>query len=160
MHLLRRLRRDQACQCLPELRRRLRAAPDPPCARMAGWRMRRQASAVGQARAFEIHARRHSRACGTAQGYPAGGALSFARSLRRQDRSLDLTEADAIAVALAPAAHRERIAVFQERALDTASQLKRLGAVPADFQKAAALVLLRPRDGTAAQEVADIHRAA
>src|ERR1700742_562656 len=50
--------------------------------------------------------------------------------LRRQNRPLDLAEADAVTVALAPAAHRERVAIFQERALDTAVELHRLRAVP------------------------------
>ena len=35
MHLLRRLRGDRAVQCLPELRRRVRAAPHPPRDRAA-----------------------------------------------------------------------------------------------------------------------------
>src|SRR3954466_1991518 len=35
--------------------------------------------------------------------------------LRRQNRPLDLAETDAIAVALAPAAHHQRVAVFEER---------------------------------------------
>src|SRR6266481_2620198 len=81
------------------------------------------------------------------------------KSLRRQNRALDRTEADAIAVALAPAAHHERIAVFQERAPGPALQLDRLGAIPADLQQAAALMFLRPGDGAGAQEIADIHRA-
>ena len=57
--------------------------------------------------------------------------------------SRDSAEADAVTVALAPAAHDERIAVFQERALDPGRKLDRLGAVPADLQQAAALILLR-----------------
>src|SRR5215207_7655137 len=65
------------------------------------------------------------------------GLLRFARndgeraSLRRQNRPLDLAKTDAVAVALAPAAHDERIAVFKERALDAGSEFDRLGAVPA-----------------------------
>ena len=52
------------------------------------------------------------------------------------------------------------VAVFEERALDAAVELDRLGAVPADLQQAAALVLLGAGDGAAAQEIADIHGAA
>ena len=71
-------------------------------------------------------------------------------SPRRRNRPFDLTKTDAIAVTLAPAAHRERIAVLEERALDVAGEFDRLGAVPGDFQQTAALVLLRAGDGAAA----------
>jgi hypothetical protein len=43
MHVLRRLRRQRAVQRLPELRRRVRAATDPPGDRMAAGTVRRQA---------------------------------------------------------------------------------------------------------------------
>src|SRR5689334_401302 len=82
------------------------------------------------------------------------------KSLRRQNRAFDLAEADAIAVALAPAAHEKRIAVFEERAPGTPVELERLGAVPADLQQAAALVLFGTGDGARPQEIADIHRTA
>src|ERR1700687_1531626 len=82
------------------------------------------------------------------------------RSSRRQDRAFDFAKADAIAVALAPAAHDKGIAIFKKRPDDAARQLDRLGAVPAYFQKAAALVLLRAADGARPQEIADIHGAA
>src|SRR5690348_16371037 len=88
----------------------------------------------------------------------AGSAYSL--SSRRKNRSFHLAEADAIAVALAPAAHHERVAVFKERALDAGGELHRLGAFPADLQQAAALMLLRTGDRATAQEVADIHGAA
>src|SRR5215217_8540374 len=81
-------------------------------------------------------------------------------SPRRQNRPLDLAKADAIAVALAPASHHERIAIFQECPFHAARQFDWLGAVPADFKQAAALVFLRTGDGAAAQEIADIHGAA
>ncbi len=56
-------------------------------------------------------------------------------SLRRCNRPLDFSEADAIAVALTPAAHDKRIAVFQEGTRDGRRELDRLGAVPADLQR-------------------------
>src|SRR5262245_41616255 len=70
-------------------------------------------------------------------------------SLRRKNRTLDLAKPDAIAIALAPAAHHERIAVFEERALDATSKLDGLGAVPADFKQTAALALLGTGDRAA-----------
>src|SRR6266481_9583178 len=75
----------------------------------------------------------------------------------RRNRALDLAEADAVAVALAPAAHDKRVAVFEKSSLDTAGQFQRLGSVPADLQQAAALVLFRTGDGAASQEIAAIH---
>src|SRR5215218_4016540 len=83
-----------------------------------------------------------------------------ALSPRRQNRPLDLAEADAVTVALAPATHHERVAIFKKRPFHTCSQFDRLGAVPADFEQAAALILFRPRDRAAPQEIADIHGAA
>ena len=75
MHVLRRLRRDQAAQCLPELRRRLCPKADPSLKGMAprcfGWKT----SAVGQARAFIVQSRRHRRAFGADQRYPTGATL-------------------------------------------------------------------------------------
>src|SRR5436190_237699 len=71
-------------------------------------------------------------------------------SLRRQNCPLDLAKSDAVAVTLAPAAHGERIAVFEERALDAGGKLERFAAVPADFQKTAALMLFRTGDRAAA----------
>src|SRR5207244_60878 len=60
------------------------------------------------------------RACGMkmvgtalrAFAHPTNLAMRERASLRRQNRPLDLTETDAISVALAPAAHHERVAVF------------------------------------------------
>src|ERR1700704_4616678 len=83
-----------------------------------------------------------------------------AESLRRQYRAFDCAEADAVAVALAPAAQGKRIAVFEKRPDDAVRELDRLGTVPADLQEAATLVFLRAADGAAPQEVADIHGAA
>ena len=51
-------------------------------------------------------------------------AMTERASLRRHDRPLDLAEADAVAVALAPAAHHQRIAVFEERALHAAGAVR------------------------------------
>jgi hypothetical protein len=48
MHILRRLRRTQIAKCLPELRWRFYAAPDPPGDRMAAWLVGRQTSAVNE----------------------------------------------------------------------------------------------------------------
>ena len=78
----------------------------------------------------------------------------------RHYRPLNLPKADTVAIALAPAAHDQRIAVFEKRPLDAAGKLGRLGTVPADLQQAAALVFFRAGDGAAAQEIADIHGAA
>src|ERR1700676_816008 len=75
MHLLRGLRRDQAAQRLPELRRRFRAAADPACQGMAARRLRHQAGALGQTRASEIQFRGHRGAFGAAAGYSAGAAV-------------------------------------------------------------------------------------
>src|ERR1700761_7843211 len=87
-------------------------------------------------------------------------ARTTERSLRRDNRPLDLAEPHTITIALAPAPHHERIAVLQERALDAAVELDRLGAIPADLEQAAALIFLRPGDRAASQEITDIHRAA
>src|SRR6185437_2761667 len=87
-------------------------------------------------------------------------AMTKGESLGRHNRAFHLAETDAVAVALAPAAHHERIAVLQERALDAAVEPDRLGAVPTDLQEATALMLLGTRDGAAPQEIADVHRAA
>src|SRR3974390_619631 len=81
-----------------------------------------------------------------------GERLSF----RRPDRAFNLAEA----AALAPAAHRKRIAGLEERALHPAAEFNRLAAVPAYLQEAAALVLFRAGYGAGAQEIADIHGAA
>src|SRR6476620_7298614 len=75
MHVLHGLRRKQAAQRLPELRRRLCAAADPPLEGMAAGRMRCQACAVGQARASEVFAGRCRRAFGAAEGYCARTAI-------------------------------------------------------------------------------------
>ena len=50
-----------------------------------------------------------------------------ANSLRRDDRTFDFTKADAVAVALAPAAHDKRVAVLEERARHAVGELDRLG---------------------------------
>lgn len=50
----------------------------------------------------------------TPTGAKADGRRDQAMSLHGGDRAFDLTETDAIAIALAPAAHHERIAIFQE----------------------------------------------
>src|SRR5882672_3206961 len=106
MHLLRGLRRDQAAQCLPELRRRIRSPADPACQRMAAGTIGCEAAAVRQARTSVLQPRRYRGTFSEAEGYSAAGPLA-----RRRNRALDLTKADAIAVTLTPAAHHERIAV-------------------------------------------------
>src|SRR5258708_32574425 len=63
-------------------------------------------------------------------------------SPRRRDRALDLAKPNAVAVALAPAAHDKRIAIFRERPLDAAGQFDRLGVGPGGFVRAAALIFL------------------
>src|ERR1700761_7347151 len=95
-----------------------------------------------------------------ARGFGIFRRSSADASCRRQNRALDFAEADAIAVALAPAAHDQRIAVFEKCSLGAAGKLERFGAVPTDLQQAAALLLLGAADGAAAQEITDIHGAA
>src|SRR5579864_773733 len=80
--------------------------------------------------------------------------------LSRHDRALDLTKADAISIALTPAAHRYRIAVLQKRPSDSASQLDGLRAVPGNLEQTAAFTFFRSGNRAGAQEIADIHRAA
>src|SRR5882724_10653756 len=109
MHVLRGLRREQTAQCVPELRRRFRAASDPTRDGVAAGTVGCEAAAVGQARASVLQPRRYRGAFGEVAGYSSRGSLT-----RRRNRALDLAKADAIAVALAPAAHDERIAVFEE----------------------------------------------
>ena len=74
------------------------------------------------------------RANGSRKCAPRWLAMTGQKSFGRQDRAFDFAEADAIAIALAPAAHHERIAVFEKRPLDAISQSYRLGAIPADFK--------------------------
>src|ERR1700744_3726839 len=95
-----------------------------------------------------------------ARGFGIFRRSSADASCRRQNRALDFAETDAIAVALAPAAHDKRIAVLEKASFDTAGKLDRMGPIPADFKQAAALVRFRAADGAAAQEVADVHGAA
>src|SRR5215831_7456955 len=102
MHLLRRLRRAKAFQCLSELRRRLCAKADPAREGMAAGRIGGKTTAVEDACTAQIRARRHRRAFSADQEHSAGGAVSnVPPSFRRQNRALDFTEADAVAVALA-----------------------------------------------------------
>src|SRR6202022_3810063 len=98
-----------------------------------------------QARNLEIPGSMRSLSSGRALRGPVGIARND-KSFSRQNCAFDFAKADPIAVALAPAAHRERIAVFEKRPDNAARQLDRLPAVPADFQKAAALVLVRAAD--------------
>src|SRR5579872_585527 len=80
--------------------------------------------------------------------------------LGRHDRALNLTKANAISIALAPAAHRYRIAVFQKRPCDSACQLRGLRAVPGNLKQTAALTLFGSGNRAGAREIADIHGAA
>src|SRR5689334_20668470 len=75
MHLLRGLRGDEAAQCLPELRRRLRAPADQAIEGMAIGRVRGQASTLGQAREAEIFTGRRRRTLRAAEGCAAGTAV-------------------------------------------------------------------------------------
>src|SRR5450631_4174956 len=135
MHILRGLRREQAAQCLPELRRRLCAAADPADTTVAAERVRHHAASLGQARASEFQSRGYRCTFGGDQGYSTAGTLS-----RRRNRALDLAKADAVTLALAPAMEAEGIAVLKKGPLDTGRQFQRLGAVPGDLQQAAALI--------------------
>src|SRR4051794_35869281 len=85
MHVLRGLRGDQAAQCLPELRRRVCAAADPACDRTAAPRVRDEAAAVGQARAFEIQRGRCPGALRAAAGHPTAGAVTYPRHCERSE---------------------------------------------------------------------------
>src|ERR1700689_2867677 len=73
--------------------------------------------------------------------------------VRQQNRSLHLAEADTIAIALAPAAHGKRIAVFEKRPRDTACNFGWLGAIPGNLKQAAALAFLRSRDRAGAEQI-------
>src|SRR5665213_719588 len=75
MHILRGLRREQAPQCMPELRRRLRPAADPACNGMAARTIGRKAPAIGQARASVFWSRRYRCAFGADSEYSAGKAV-------------------------------------------------------------------------------------
>src|SRR5664280_534408 len=109
MHVLRGLRREQAAQCMPELRRRLCAAADPPGTAVAAECLRHHAAPFIQTRTSEFQPRGHRRAFGADQGYSAAGPLS-----RRGNSAFDLAETDAIALALAPAMKAQGIAVLQK----------------------------------------------
>jgi hypothetical protein len=91
VHVLRGLRRGQAAQCLPELRRRIRAAPDPARAGMAARIISCEAAAIGPAGPPVLWPRRCRRAFGADQGYSAAGALSFRHRHSRmvKDQSSD-----------------------------------------------------------------------
>ena len=98
MHVLRGLRRDQAVQRLPELRRRLCAAADPPGRGMASRPLRRQASRLGQARSPVAQPARDRRPVGTAAEY------STARPLTRSFQRRALLQGNDVDIA-APCAH-------------------------------------------------------
>src|SRR6202453_4292731 len=142
---------------MPELRRRFRSAADQAGQGMAAPDISRKAAAFGPAHAPEIWRRRSGRSHRADSTHSAGATLTFSR--RRRNRALDFAKADAITVTLAPAAHDQRIAVFQKCPLDAAGKFDRLDSVPADFKQAAALVLPRTADGAAPQQIADIHGA-
>src|SRR5206468_9571205 len=76
MHILRGLRRDETVQRLPQLRRRLCPAPDPPRTGMAAGRVHDQADTVGPARASEVQPRGRGRALRTDTRRVAGGELN------------------------------------------------------------------------------------
>jgi hypothetical protein len=89
VHLLRRLRRDHAEKCLPELRRRLYAATDPAGDGMASGAVGCEASAIDEARAPLLQSRRDPRAQRAYPAYSTGSALRLARVVsRRSSRSL------------------------------------------------------------------------
>jgi hypothetical protein len=77
MHVLCGLRREQALQCLPELRRRFCAAPDPAGDPTAARRFGATTSAIGQTRASQIQSGRCCRAVGEAARYSAGAAVNY-----------------------------------------------------------------------------------
>src|SRR3954467_9643141 len=81
VHVLRRLRRNQATQCLPQLRRRLRASADPPGNRVAARSVGRQAPALQQTRAPLLRSGRHRLPHQARRAHSAGGALSAQVSL-------------------------------------------------------------------------------
>src|SRR5438552_17345296 len=91
-------------------------------------------------RSAELSQHRHSGVRRrTRPGMTASGlARRNEESLGRQNRALNSTEADAVAVALAPAAHQKEVAVLPERALDAALQGRLPAPGRADLQQAAA----------------------
>ena len=87
VHVLRGLRRDQAAQCLPELRRRFRAAADPARERMAARAIGREATSFGQACSSQLQPRRHRRAFGENSEYSTWGSLSCLYSVIARSES-------------------------------------------------------------------------
>src|SRR5438445_182577 len=77
MHVLCGVRRDEAVERLPELRRRFCATPDPADAAMAAGRLRDGTPAVGQACAPEVQPGGRRRALRGDQGRGAGEALGL-----------------------------------------------------------------------------------
>src|SRR3954470_13049146 len=87
----------------------------------------------------------------------AGGFRSVWGDLfeSRRDPSGHRAEADAVAVALAPAGDDHVVAILQERAPATACQRQRLLTVPGQLQQAAEAVRFRAADRARTHQVAD-----
>src|SRR3954465_11693878 len=83
MHVLRRLRGDEALQRLPELRRRFCAATDQANAAMATGRVHEQPGAVGQAGASEVQPGGRRGALRAGQGCTAGEAVNSLHVIAR-----------------------------------------------------------------------------
>src|SRR5580692_10465073 len=88
--------------------------------------------------------------------WPALGSTA-----RRRDHAAALAEADAGAArAIAVGAEDDLVAVLQEAARLAVRQGDRIAAARGELEQAAAALVLRPRAGAAAHEVADLEVAA
>src|SRR3954469_5982591 len=72
-----------APKCLPELRRRFRATPDPADNGMASGVIAGEAPCLGEARASVVQPRGHCRAFGPDQEYASQQTLRFSRTAAR-----------------------------------------------------------------------------
>ena len=86
-----RLRRDQARQCLPELRRRFCAAADPARQGVAAGRISRETAAVRQARPSEVRPRRDRRALRPHPRHCAAGSIVIPHRHCERSEAIHLT---------------------------------------------------------------------
>src|SRR5580704_12625776 len=77
VHVLRRVCRQRAAQRLSQLRRRVRAAPNPPGHRAASRRLPRQTTGFDATGPLEMAARGRHGVCPERKGYRAGAPLAW-----------------------------------------------------------------------------------
>src|ERR1043166_5001099 len=80
---------------------------------------------------------------------PDGGMFS-----RANNASVHFTEADPVAVALAPASNRKSVAILEPFAGFAARKFERIRAAPRQLEHATARVFSRSTDGAAGQQIA------